>query len=194
MRLSREVWVSVAVCVLCLQQWCVDSLSSPVEDRAGKVRKASSHSHWEHLVRKTTRLALHNSANLQDDDTAHILDVQDYYRTQLSQGWDNHASPEDRATIQGNLATIQSLSPPATEHGSSSHTKPIKGRYIVMLQSGTDDSTLDKTMAMLRKANRLSKERVRATDMSPLRHVGKGFTATLNKKAVELVSVWLSSE
>ena len=68
------------------------------------------------------------------------------------------------------------------------HTKQIRGRYIVMLQDGTNDYTLDRTMAILSKANQDSNRKIRASDMHALRYAGKGFTATLNSKAVELVS------
>lgn len=58
-----------------------------------------------------------------------------------------------------------------------------------MFQSdAAGDYLLDRTMAIMQKAHRQSKGRIRASDMHPLRHVGKGFTATLNSKAVELMA------
>lgn len=205
MALCRHLWVAAAL--LCLQQCCV--LSAPpqqgsqpqLEEWASKVEKASSHKHWEHIVRRS---AYSSRFNYNDviDDTAHIVDVQDYYRSVLEQGWDEYSGHEKELfDLLNTLERVvdQSYSRPGLDRVMSQsvqnalsfgvHSKPIPGRYMVMFQTGTSDYTLDRTMAVMKNANLQSGQRVRATDMTPVRHAGRGFIATLNKKAVELVSV-----
>ena len=168
--------------VLCLQQSCGTSAeSSSLEDWEGKVRRAASHEEWEHIVRRSAESA--RQAHHLLDDTAHIVNVQEYYRSILDAGWDDDSymlqegQHLDRATAQSVLRAVTQQT-----------KKPVPGRYIVMLQSDTDDHTLDRTMAVLQEATRTSQRKVRATDMAVLRHVGVGFTATLNQRAVQLVS------
>ena len=189
--------------LLCLHQQCgvLGADARPLSDWVGNVEKASSHNHWEHMVRRSVYHARYNYHH-EEDDTAHIVNVKEYYRNVFDQGWDNYRDNEEelfnmlnaleKVVVQGygrdsfeNEVRSQDLKQ-AMEFGI--HTKPIRGRYIVMFQSNTDDYTLDRTMAIMSKANRESNMKVRASDMHPLRFAGKGFTATLNRKAVELVS------
>ncbi len=202
MRFSRLVWeVSFLLCLL--HQSCVLGGASalPLGEWVASVEKASNHRHWEHIVRRSAYHARYNSDHVVDD-TAHIVNVQEYYQSIFSEGWDNYRDNEkelfnmlnalENVVAQGygretleNTVTSQDVKH-AMEFGT--HTKPIPGRYIVMFQAGTDDYTLDRTMAIMTKANRDSNRKVRASDMNALRYAGKGFTATLNSKAVELVS------
>ena len=198
MGLWKQVLAVLAV-LLSLEQ-CFVLSGAPLEDWANKVQKAASHKHWEHIVKRS---AFSSRFSYDDvvDDTAHIVNVQDYYRTVLDEGWDEYKGHEDelfnllstlermvdRTYNRGNLDLVTSQSVQnALTFGV--HTKPIKGRYMVMFQTGSDDSTIDKTMAVMEKASLVSDRKVRATDMTPLRHAGKGFIATLNRKAVDLVS------
>lgn len=184
--------------LLCLYHCCLPSAAAlPLEDWAGNVEKASSHDHWERIVKRSTFHSRHEDTV---DDTAHIVNVQEYYRTVFGEGWDNYRDNEeelfgllnklnsvvDQAYDRSNLDQVSSQGlENSIEFGL--HTKPIQGRYIVMFQSGADDYTLDRTIAVMQRANLASNMKIRATDMSPLRYVGKGFTATLNGKAVQLV-------
>lgn len=156
--------------------------------------KAESHEHWEHIVRRRSVYSLFEN---DVDETSHIVDLQAYYRESLEQGWDAHdkelmrllqilekvtaqgrVSDEDRASIQDESHMLEV----------KVDSKPIRGRFIVMLQSNADDYALDHTIQVLRKANQESNQRIRASDIEALRHV-KGFVATLNSKTLALVSV-----
>lgn len=158
---------------------------------AGGAQREASHMKWEHAVRTTARLARHSDSMV--DDTAHIVNMQEYYRSVLDEARESrnrdYLSTLERIVEQGynlDAATIQSI------QNAEPVSKPVPGRYMVMLQSDTDDRTLDRVMAVMEEATQTSGGKVRATHMTPLRHVGKGLTATLNSQAVELVSVCVS--
>lgn len=194
MNSSRRMWK--VLFLLCLHQhWCAAAL--PIDDWAKDIKKASTHEHWERIVKRSVHHAHYEEI---EDDTAHIVNVQDYYRSVFSEGWDNYRDNErDLFNILTKLEAVVEQGYKDRNHASSQgvenaiefglHTKPIKGRYIVLFQSGADDYTLDRTIAVMQRANLASNMKIRATDMSPLRYIGKAFTATLNQKAVELVSV-----
>ncbi len=156
---------------------------------------AESHEHWEHIVRRRSISSLFENQDI--DETSHIVDLQEYYRESLDQGWDEHdkelmhllqllekvtaqgsVSDEDRASIQDQSHMLEV----------KVDSKPIRGRFIVMLQSDADDYTLDRTIQVLNKANKESNQRIRASEIEPLRHL-KAFVATLNSKTLALVSV-----
>lgn len=169
-----------------------------VEDWVKSVDRAASHDHWAHIVKRSSFQARYTSNN-RADDASHIVNVQDYYRAVFDEGWDDYKDDEQELfNLLGKLERIieqrNHLSDEVTSQSAHRalewgvHTKPIRGRYIVMFESGTDDYTLDRTMAVMEKANRDSRMKIRATDLRPLRYAGKGFTATLNMKAVGLVS------
>lgn len=187
MRLSRHVVVVLGL--LLLHQHCEPSTATSfIQYRAGRVQSAASHEQWAHIVKRSAHSARHSKNMV--DDTAHIVNMQDYYRSILDEGWEGHdrdlLGTVQRAMDQGRPlteVTIQSI------QNSGPMTKPVPGRYIVLLQSGTDDQMLDSVMAVMQGASRISGGKIRATHMTPLRHAGKGLTATLNKKAVDLVSV-----
>ena len=194
--------------LLCLLQ-CLftvtEGSSPPMGDWINSVKKAYNHRHWERIVKRRASHERLFSSPQDKDDTSHIVNVQDYYRSVFAQDWgdlekkkkqlydllnalttivqqdDAYSNGENAANIQGSVME-------ALEMGV--HIKPIRGRYLVMFQTDdSDDYLLDRTMKVLEKANHESRGRVRASDMHPLRHVGKGFTATLNSKALGLVCV-----
>lgn len=157
---------------------------------------ADSHEHWEHIVRRRSVSALFESHDVLDE-TSHIVDLQEYYRESLDQGWDEHdkelmrllqilervtsqgrVSDEDRASIQDESHMLEV----------KVDSKPIRGRFIVLLQSDADNYALDRTIQVLSKANEQSKQRIRASEIEALRHL-KGFIATLNSKTLALVGV-----
>lgn len=140
---------------------------------------------WEHLVNKRSD---HARVERDLDDTAHIVDFQEYYRDMFDRAEKElkEKEAELRKMVDLQSVTIQGAETHTVEIGL--HTKPIRGRYIVMFQSDADDYVLDRTIEILEKANKDSVQRVRATDIHPLRNIGKGFTATLNSKTVNIVS------
>ena len=146
----------------------------------------------------------HGSTSLLDrDDTSDIVNIQEYYRSVFEHGWDNYRTNEkelyallsaltsvaQQDVLSGDVNTVslQESAKEALELGL--HSKPIRGRYIIMFQSDADDYLLDRTIKVLERAHFESKGGIRASDMHPLRHVGKGLTVTLNSLALELVRV-----
>ena len=202
--MSRLLLGILAVFVLLAS---IDAL--PLDDSDGV---AESHEHWEHIVRRRSAYSMFEPQ--ETDETSHIVDVQAYYRQVFDQGWDvvtadlgasrpsydeltdeqemqrlfkllkkvvaqGELSDKDKASIQEETSHLLEV---------SVDSKPIPGRYLVMLQDAADDYVLDRTVEVLAKANKDSNQRIRASDFHTLKNVGKGFVATLNKKTVALVS------
>ena len=142
--------------------------------------KADDHDHWERIVRR--------SVSWYDpyytDDTQHIVDVQEYYRQILEEeDWSDPEEELARFMHPLNYANTQ------TEEASVKEMqKPIPGRYIVMLDSSADGQVLDRTIAVLQRADFESEGRIRADHITPMKNLGVGFTATMNSKTVKLVS------
>ena len=144
--------------------------------------KAVNHDHWERIVRRTAR---DWNDPYYSDDTLHIVNVQDYYRQVLEDWTDSQREQElarlmqpwGRAQVQDGTMAMGDVQ------------KPIRGRYIVMLDSSADGYTLDRTIAVLQHAHTQSKGRIRADHITTMRNLGVGFTATMNSKTVELVSL-----
>ena len=150
--------------------------------------KAENHEHWERIVRRSAR-GWYDPFYF--DDTAHIVNVQDYYRHVLDNDWEEEQElaylMRQPWNMYGERAETQDLNSKA---GSTVEiTKRIPGRYIVMLQTNSDDYILDRTIDILHQAHAESGGRIRADHITPLRNIGPGFTATMNSKTVELVSV-----
>ncbi len=172
-----------------------------MNDWSDGVKKASSHDHWERIVKRQSRMSFFDRSN-EKDDTSQIVNIQDYYRSAFEEGWDNYEDNERKLfNMLNNLeSVIQNQGRPQTVEEASAqekiadimdfgiHTKPIPGRFIVMLQDTADDHNLDQTMSVLEKAHRVSGKKIRFSDMQALRFVGKGFTATMNSLALSLVS------
>ena len=157
--------------------------------------KAENHDHWERIVRRSAR---YWNDPYYSDDTQHIVNVQEYYRQVLEeQDWSDAQAEEELARLMqpwndlqgpygGYRANVQNNE--QSEDVMREVQKPIPGRYIVMLDSSADDSTLDKTIAILQHAHAESEGRIRADHITAMRSLGVGFTATMNSKTVELVS------
>lgn len=166
---------------------------------------AESHDHWDHIVRRRSAYSFFESRK--QDETSHIVDVQEYYRKSFDQGWDTAGYGDSKygTNEQEMLRLIKMLKTvmaqgkftnkdKASIQEETSHmlevnvdSKPIPGRYLVMLQSNADDYTLDRTVEVLAKANSDSEQRIRASDIHTLRNVGKGFVATLNSQTLDLL-------
>lgn len=182
----------------------VTSRASPIDEWSETVAKATSHDHWEHLVRRSAKSA---EAEGIEDDTSHIQDVQEYYRNVFASdsNWDS-ATPLrlSSAAEVHNLRIMQSLEAylqakndqemakvEAADQSlvpDQSQQKKIKGRYIVTLSSESSDEVLDRTLSIMKYATSASQQRLRADHITVFRRAGKGFTGTLSSKMVELVS------
>ena len=143
--------------------------------------RASDHDHWERIVRRSLRWRDPSY----EDDTRHIADVQEYYRYVLEeQDWEEEPQ-EDRARI---LHTWRDRARVQLEDDYTPIQKPIPGRYIVLLDSSAREETLDRTVAVLERAHSESVGLIRAEHITPMKNLGLGFTATMNTKALALVS------
>ena len=143
--------------------------------------RAEDHEHWERIVRRSVQWR----DPYYEDDTSHIVDIQEYYRYVLE---DEEWLPEPD---QDFARILHAWSDPATiqlEDDYMHMQKPIRGRYIVMLDSSAEQETLDRTIAVLQRAHTETGGMIRADHITPLRNIGVGFTATLNSRAVALVS------
>ena len=156
--------------------------------------RATDHNHWEGIVRR--------SADWYDptyeDDTQHIVNVQEYYRYVLDeQEWEDEERErtQELARLMHYFFDNLGQGDATVQEGDGGHVgdrdiqKPIPGRYIVMLDSTANVETLDKTVAVLQRAHVESEGRIRAEHITPIRNLGVGFMATMNSKAVELVSM-----
>ena len=70
----------------------------------------------------------------------------------------------------------------------SSTQFPVTGRYIVMLNKDVSDWHLSETIRIMEEANDNSNGRVVAKHFKPIRTLMKGFTATIGKKMLSIVS------
>lgn len=154
--------------------------------------KAESHEHWERIVRRS---AQDWNSPFYVDDTQHIVNVQEYYRQALENGWSDEREAELARLMQENNlwgpvnARIQTQ---GQIMSSTDEQKNIPGRYIVMLNSEADEQVLDRTIALLQQAHVESNGKIRTDHVTPMRHL-RGFTATMCSKTVELVSIVLCS-
>ena len=174
--------LAVLLCWLCLDPAHTAKTSSSLDDWASRVQRSASHEEWAHAVKRSADFS---RLFEEQDETAHIVDVQAYNRQMLAESRAKNRRLRERLLGTG-MASAQSIE---DSMAMVQTPLPIPGRYMVLFQEGTDDEMLDKTMAVMEQASVASDRRVRATDMVALRHIGKGFTATLNRKAVQLVSM-----
>ena len=157
-------------------------LAVPMEAEA--VRPASLRK-WEQLV--TKRVDSFKSGRVLaegiDDETAHIQDIKSYYRETLdsSDGW------VEGTGIAKTELKMQSYEDEDLSAKSSFRQKTIDGRYIVYLAPRSTNQVLERMVRVLELATGATGQNLRADHIEQFRHVGKGFTATLNKNMVELV-------
>lgn len=144
---------------------------------------------WESTVKQTTDSWKGDGSY--SDDVAHSVDVQQYYRQIFEEGWDE-PGPEQPSTkllhADGRVLTNEQQQAGTNRVAHSKLRKKIPGRYIVIFLEAADNDVVDHTIVKLQQLHWNSNQQVRAADFSPLRHVRKGFIATLNSRAVELVS------
>ena len=181
-------WIPTLLALLCINT-AHGGHALPIEKRA------ASHEHWEHIAKRSAEAARLDHSY--EDDTAHIVNIQDYYRRVFDEGWEEDRAHElaglhklQNAVDQGRkLTTSERIQIQGEIAHLNTYQKRIQGRYIVLFHPATDDYVLDRTVEILQKANRVSNQRLRATDISTLRHIRKGLTATLNSKTVQLVGL-----
>ena len=129
---------------------------------------------WEGIVKRATDTLKDDGSY--NDDAAHIVDVQQYYRRIFAEGWDEPGQEQSINAVSALVAY-------------SNLRKKIPERYIVMFDEAVDtNEVLDRTIDNLQQVHWISNQHVRAADFFSFRHVRKGFIATLNSRAVELVS------
>ena len=152
--------------------------------------RANDHDHWERIVRRSLRWRDPSY----EDDTRHIANVQEYYRYVLEeQDWEEEERDrqQELASLMRTFFTNDGDGRARVQEGGRQNDKdiqkPIPGRYIVMLDSSASGEMLDRTVAVLQRAHAESEGRIRADHITTIRSLG-GFTATMNSKAVELVS------
>jgi len=78
-------WILTLLALLCVNA-AHAGYALPVEKRA------ASHEHWEHIAKRSAE-----AARLDDnyeDDTAHIVNIQDYYRQVFDEGWEDYRDRE----------------------------------------------------------------------------------------------------
>ena len=120
---------------------------------------------WEKLVDKTVS-ELRTKRSVPEAEHS-IVSLQEHYSDAFQKLNENH-----RATFQ--------------QYGDTQ--APVHGRYIVMLDSRVSDEYLDHTVRILENADATSDGRLVARHIKPFRILGKGFTATLGRKMLVLVS------
>ena len=148
-------------------------------------RRVSKQDQWEQLVMRTVdnfgpgRVLAEGLG----DETAHIQDIQTYYSEVFdsNDGW-VQGGPGAKTNVKA-----QSLEG-VDDTKSKVLQKAIEGRYIVNLDATSTDHVLDRMVHVLKLATSATKQGLRADHIGTFRHTGKGFTATLNKNMVELVS------
>jgi len=133
---------------------------------------------WESMVKRTTDSWKGDGSY--SDDVAHCVDVQQYYRQIFEEGWDEPGPEQPSTKLQQQAGTNR------VAH--SKLRKKIPGRYIVIFHEAAENDVVDRTIVQLQQMHWNSNQQVRVADVSPFRHVRKGFIATLNSRAVELVS------
>lgn len=147
-----------------------------------KVRRevAASHEHWETMVRRSVTNWPTHRRRYPLDYEPEIPNMQEYYRSVLQDDYWTDTADEKSYRYQA-----------STQVTRQDKQKAIRGRYIVMFTAGASDHHLDRTVAILRQADQKSRRNkwdLRAADFTAIRHVGKGFSATLSANIVRIVS------
>ena len=148
----------------------------------GEISKADSHEGWAGWQRLVigyidAMISLSAAAGVGlVEETAHIQDVQRYYREVFEgeEGWYNPAL-ESSANLERRPQHYKR------------REKKIKSRYIVSFAQTSKDEDLDRLVRTIKRVTAKSKLRLRADHIEIFRRAGRGFTATLNSKMVELV-------
>lgn len=147
---------------------------------------------WESIVKRTTDSWKDDVDGSYSDDATRGVDLQQYYRQIFEGGWDE-PRPEQLLTKflheiaeDGRALTNEQLQAVTNR---VTRSKKIPGRYIVMFHEAADSDVVDRAIVKLQELHWISNQKVRAADVSPFMLAGKGFIATLNNRAVELVSI-----
>ena len=182
--------------LLCIHVAIAGHSALPVRDQ----ETAESHEHWEHIVKRSIQSRYWDNEP-HEDDSAHIVNVQEYYRDVFSSGFDDYADKEheligllhkiETAEAEGRIMQSEEAFVQEEAHraiGMITYQKPIRGRYIVIFTPDTNDYVLDRTVDVLSKVGDETARRLRADHITTFRHIRKGFAATMSSKVVDLVS------
>lgn len=131
--------------------------------------KVSTHEEWVEMVEQELE-SLRVSRSIPEE--ANIVDLSEHYRLAFK-------AINDQASIE------EEYEPRQRE---MTREMPVAGRYIVFMEESSEDEDLDKILRVLKKANIKSNGRFIANHISPVRFIGKGFTATLSPSVVNVVS------
>ena len=188
-------WSGLLLALVCIHAAIAGHSAIPAGDR----EKAENHQHWEHIVKRSVQSRYWDDEPY-EDDAAHIVNVQEYYREVFDSGFDytdkdhellgllhkiENAEAEGRI-MQSEEAFIQEEAHRAINM--ITYQKPIRGRYIVIFTPETGDYVLDRTVEVLSKASDETGQKLRANHITTFRHLWKGFAATMNSRVVDLVS------
>ena len=159
------MWTLAKTCV------CISLLGALLRGSgASDAGKISTEEEWEAMFREKANEHMHRrtARDVTSDMEVEIQDVQQYYR-QVFKTFD------DITAIQG--------------HGQGQEDQEVRvpGRYLVLLKEDASDDKLDHLISILQSVNAENNGRIAARDIEPLRHIGKGFTASLGNTAVEAV-------
>lgn len=158
----------------------VSMLLSAVVD-GDKLRRTVSLSEWEESVISAASHGGSRAKRGTEPEDA-IADVQEHYRNAFKE-LEKATSTAAEYKRQGTgMASVQS------HHTIGDIAEPVYGRYIVTLDDSLSNRDLYHTIAILEDAYTNSKGHLVAKHIKPFHTIGKGFTATLGRKVIALVS------
>lgn len=140
--------------------------------------RTASLSEWENLVSMAARS--HKSIEkrgIYGEPEDEIVDIQEHYRSAFNK-------LDEKPRQRHHVAGIQSHD----QEDMGDIAEPVYGRYIVSLESTLTNRDLYHTVAILEDAYTNSGGNLVAKHIKPFHNIGKGFTATLGKKVIALVS------
>ena len=89
----REQFAAALLILLTACLWPAMASAAPIDrGDAAEPDKAVSHEHWEHIVRRRSIMSRFDTRR--EDETSHIVNVQEYYRDILEQDWPNYQDNE----------------------------------------------------------------------------------------------------
>lgn len=126
---------------------------------------------WEAMFESEVRRTRESRSIPVEDDAAYIYDLRDHYTAAFQ-------SINDVATAEEAFNPV---------HGEKTREEKVKGRFIVFMTDDSDDGHLNRLVRSLTKANRESNGHYIAKHIKKIRHIGKGFSATLSANVVHMV-------
>lgn len=188
-------WSGLLLALVCIHVAIAGHSAMPPHGR----EKAANHDHWEHIVKRSLQSRYWDDEPY-EDDAAHIVNVQEYYREVFESSFDDYAGKDrelmgllhkiENAEAEGRIMDSDEAFIQEEVHRAINmitYQKPIRGRYIVIFTPEASDYVLDRTVEVLSKASDESGQRLRANHITTFRHLWKGFAATMNSRVVDLL-------